>query len=146
MSESQGEIVARRAAALDTYIESFDGKAVEKQKSLDLSVHRFIAVERETVTTDCYMSGHKTARAACEALSREVETCRGWSPMFLIDLDSGERQVFNIIAFVFPEGVDGVGVVLPRSLAESVVTLLGGGSALGAAQAVAVIQRAIDGS
>lgn len=146
MTESQGEITARRAAALGTYIESFDAKSVEKGKSIDLTVHRFIAVERETVTSEYYMSGHATARAACDSLAREIETCRGWAPTFLVDLDTGERHVFAIVAFVFPENVDGVGVVLPRNLARLVVAVLGGETAdpTATTKAAGILQRAID--
>lgn len=149
MTDFPAEIVERRTSVLNGYVEGFNTKVVEKGKTLDLAVHRFIAVERETVTSDYYMSGHKTARAACEALAREVEGCGGWSPMFLLDLDADERHIFKIVTFVFPENVDGIGIMLPRELAETLVSALSGDSegvtaSAAIVKAAAVIQRAID--
>lgn len=134
-----------RREALSKFVETFDEKVFDK--SVDLSKEKIVAIERDAQTSDTYLSTHKNLRAACDYLASTVGM--GYQPEFLLDLDTGERHDLDLIAFVTPKSVDGVGVLLPRSVAQGLADYLGNGSlpheAAVLKQARSIIQRSLGG-
>lgn len=103
-----------RATNFDRLVEDYDERQLPKV--LDFKQHRFISVERDSVSGATFVQGHKTLRGACGHLSRAVEGCERFIPVRVVDLDTGEQHELDVFAFVAPKHLDAVAAMMPRAL------------------------------
>lgn len=107
-----------RQATFDRLIEEYDPKQLPRV--LDFAEHRFVTVERDSVSGATFVRGHKTMRGACGCLSRSVAGAERFIPQKVVDLDTEEVHELDVFAFVAPKSVDAVAVMMPRAVLESV--------------------------
>jgi hypothetical protein len=132
--------MSTRQAVFEKYIESIDPKV----KGFKADAHRFIVVEKDNGRGETYLSGYDSLRGACDYLAREVESCSGWPPEFIVDLDTGEKILLDVKAFVVPQSVDAVALLAPRPVARAAWSLLSGHTTGGPiAQFATILQRSI---
>ena len=114
-------------------------------KVLDFKEHRFVSIERDSVSGVTFVRGHKSMRGACNYLAGVVEGCERFVPQKLLDLDTGEMHELDVFAFVAPKSVDAVAVMMPRNMAETVAGCLKSWPQLDSvAAAVKLIEHAIE--
>lgn len=106
-----------RRKTFDKVFEDYDEKAITK--CVDFTWHRFVSIERDSLTTNRYAKGHKSMRGACSYLARAIEEGEPYVPERILDLDSGELHELDMFAFVAPKSVEAVAVMLPRTLATA---------------------------
>lgn len=111
-----------RRKTFDKVFEDYDEKAITK--CVDFTWHRFVSIERDSLTTNRYAKGHKSMRGACSYLARAIEEGEPYVPERILDLDSGELHELDMFAFVAPKSVDAVAVMMPRGLMEETVKSL----------------------
>jgi hypothetical protein len=99
-------------------VEDYDEKQLPKV--LDFSEHRFVTVERDSVSGATFVRGHKSMRGACSSLSRSVEGCERFIPERVIDLDTEEVHELDVFGFVAPKSVDAVAVMMPRTMLATI--------------------------
>lgn len=97
------------------HISDYDEKQLPKV--LDFKEHRFVTIERDSVTAQTFLKGYKSMRGACNALARAVESCERLVPEKILDLDTGQMHELTVFAFVAPESVDAVAAMFPRHVA-----------------------------
>lgn len=106
-----------RKAVLDGVVKDYSPEELDKH--IDLAKHRFIAVEsiKSRRSSDSYLTGHPTLRAACEFL--ESPDTGGYKPECIFDLDTGEKIELDVITKVVPQSVQAVVAVLPMAEAKA---------------------------
>lgn len=107
-----------REANFNRAFAEYDERALAK--CVDFSEHRFVSIERDTLTRQRYVRGHKTMRGACGHLSRTVEECLAYIPDGVLDLDTGETHELDVFGHVAPKNVDAVAVMMPRAMLTTI--------------------------
>lgn len=132
-----------RQEVFEREISDFDERQLPRV--LDFKQHRFVTIERDTVTGSTFVRGHKSLRGACDSLSRTVAGAERFIPERVLDLDTGEMHELDVFAFVAPRHVEAVAVMLPRLAAEAALNAVNASNA-GAAmeQARVLLAKAIE--
>ena len=86
------------------------------KKHINFDEHRFVSVEKDSITGSTLLQGHRTLRGACGHLKRAVEECERFVPECVVDLDTGQEHQLDVFVFVAPKSVEAVAVLLPRAL------------------------------
>lgn len=107
-----------RVETFERIVEDADSKQLEKVVRFE--DHRFVSIERDTLTSQRYARGHKTLPAACTYLARVIEEGEPMVPESVIDLDTGQQHELDLFVHVAPRSVDAVSPLMPRSAAEFV--------------------------
>ena len=94
------------------------------KKSVDFAAHRFVSVERDKTTTDQFVKGHRTLRAACDHMALGMREGDPFVPEHVYDLDTGERHDLDLFTFVVPTSVDAAAFVMPVSMARDAADTL----------------------
>jgi hypothetical protein len=130
-----------RQRAFAQLFEEADEKQVEKMVVFDQ--HRFLSVERDKATSDRFVKGHKTMRAACDHLANGMMEGEPFIPEYVFDLDTGERHELDLFAFVVPRSVDAVSLIMPRQLASDAADALANDVSDAADQAMKILHAAL---
>lgn len=107
-----------RRETFEHLIEDYDGKQLPRV--LDFAEHRFVTVERDSVSGVTFVRGHKTMRGACGSLSRSVAGAERFVPEKVVDLDTAEVHELDVFAFVAPKSVDAVALMMPRAMLTTI--------------------------
>lgn len=119
----------------------------EKQlpKVVNFAEHRFVTIERDAVTAQTFLKGHKSMRGACNYLARAIEGCERFVPERILDLDDGRMHELDVFAFVAPKSVDAVAVMMPRGVATGALEAIGAWAGDEARSAEKLLQAALNG-
>lgn len=111
-----------RRETFEREVSDFDERQLPKV--LDFKSHRFVSIERDSVTGATYVRGHKSLRGACNYLADCIAGAERFVPERILDLDTGELHELDVFAFVAPKSVDATAVMMSRDLMHEIAQSL----------------------